>query len=69
MVMLGNLSENWKILLNNKKQERSKSIMCPKKNLLYERFEFLSYKQTTDTTEQYVTELTNKANTCELREL
>lgn len=39
----------------------------PKRNLVYERYKFFTYKQTDESIEQYATELKNKAKNCEFK--
>lgn len=45
------------------------NYFTPKRNLVYERYKFFTYKQTNEATDQYITELKTKAKSCEFKTL
>lgn len=50
-------------------KKKFEDYFVPKKNLMYERYKFFTFKQTTETIEQYATELKTKAAQCEFGQL
>lgn len=50
-------------------KKKFQEYFTPKKNLTYERYKFFTYRQTTETIEQFATELKVKATQCEFGNL